>query len=375
MRVLVWQWGRRGAGPRFAMSLAEELRQILGTEALLSLSSGAEILQVPVPVCCDLLVDTYAGRIGLAWRFAQAPLIVYRLTQRLAMLRIDVAVCAMPGPLDLLLRAALRRIGVPVVVVVHDADAHPGDVTPLLMMLQRQLMRRADAVVALSTHVAVRLSEQCGVAAGRLFVMPHPPLIFGPMPPPPLAHGSAARLLFFGRLLAYKGLDLLASAVRQLGARRDWELRVVGSGPESVELGALRGLPGVTVENRWVPEDEIGALFAWADIVVLPYKEASQSGVAPAAIAAGRYVVSTRVGGLVEQLGSEALATLCEPNSAGLAAALRALLDAPPGRRDVPAVDRRLAWRSMAELLLGRITSMLGSTDRDVIARREATKP
>jgi len=40
------------------------------------------------------------------------------------------------------------------------------------------------------------------------------------------------------------------------------EVRVVGSGPESAVLDTLRGLPGVVVENRWVPEDAVGALLA-----------------------------------------------------------------------------------------------------------------
>jgi glycosyltransferase involved in cell wall biosynthesis len=303
---------------------------------------------------------TYAGRAGLAWRWVQAPLIVNWLTRQLVALRIDVAICAMPGPLDLLLQAALRRIHAPVIVVVHDADAHPGDATPLLMTLQRQLLRRADAVAALSKHVAVRLVEQRVVDADKLFVIPLPPLIFGPMPPPPLAHGGPLRLLFFGRLLAYKGLDLLASAMRQLSIRREWELRVVGSGPESAELASLRALPGVTVENRWVPDDELSALFAWADVVVLPYKEASQSGIAPAAIAAGRFTVSTRVGGLIEQLENENLATLCEPNGTSLAAALCDLLDTSRAERPEPAsVDPRVAWRDVAELLLNRITSLM----------------
>ena len=178
----------------------------------------------------------------------------------------------MPGPLDLLLLVALRRLHVPAVVVVHDADAHPGDVMPLLMILQRRLTRRADAVVALSEHVAARLLEQQLVDPARLLVVSHPPFMFGPMPPPPRAHGGALRLLCFGRLLPYKGLDLLASALRLLGNRRGWEVRVVGSGPESAELAALRALPGVTVENRWVPEDEVGALIGWADVLVLPYQ-------------------------------------------------------------------------------------------------------
>jgi len=364
MRILVWQWGRRGAGPRFAASLADGLRMIPSTEAVLSLSTGAEILHGSAPPYCELPVSTYANVAGLVWRLAQAPLIIRRLARRLAKLRLDVAICAMPGPLDLLLLAALRRVHVPAVVVVHDADAHPGDEIRLLMILQRRLTRQADAVVALSTHVATRLGKQRLVADKRLFVMSHPPFMFGPMPPSPLTHGGAPRLLCFGRLLPYKGLDLLASAMHQLGTRREWELRVVGSGPESPELASLRGLPGVTVDNRWVPEDEIGALIAWADVLVLPYKEASQSGIAPAAAAAGRFVVSTRVGGLIEQLQNEDLARLCDPNAASLAAALRDLLDAPCGKQTNNApIDPRLAWRDMAERLLDRITtSVLGST-------------
>ena len=160
MRVLVWQWGRRGAGPRFAASLADGLRLVPGTEALLSLSSSAEILQGPEPPRCQLPVATYSGAMGLAWRMAQAPLLVNRLAAQLAELRLDVAICAMPGPLDLLLVAGLRRIGTPAVVVVHDADAHPGDNMPSLMFLQRRLTRRADMVVALSEHVATRLRAQ-----------------------------------------------------------------------------------------------------------------------------------------------------------------------------------------------------------------------
>jgi glycosyltransferase involved in cell wall biosynthesis len=376
MRVLVWQWGRRGAGPRFAAALADGLRMLPGTEALLSLSTSAEILQGPAPPHCELPVATYSSALGLFWRLARGPLMIASLARRLAVLAPDVAICAMPGPLDLLLLTALRRNGVPAVVVVHDADAHPGEATRLLMFLQRRLTRRADAVVALSEHVATRLREQRLVDASRLFVVPHPPFLFGPPPPPPFAHGGPPRLLCFGRLLPYKGLDLLASAMRRLGDAQAWELRVVGSGPEGAELAALRALPGVTVENRWVPEEAIGGLIAWADVLVLPYKEASQSGVAPAAIAAGRLVVSTRVGGLVEQLRNEKLATLCEPDADSLAAVLRGLLVAPPSvlAPQMP-TDPRAAWRDVAERLLHAITTSVlggaadGAASNVVVAR------
>jgi glycosyltransferase involved in cell wall biosynthesis len=89
----------------------------------------------------------------------------------------------------------------------------------------------------------------------------------------------------------------------------------------------------VTVENRWVPEGEIPALLEWADGVVLSHREASQSGVAAAALAARRFLVATRIGGLVEQAAGDPAAILCELSAEGLADGLRAMLVAPaPGR-------------------------------------------
>ncbi len=90
------------------------------------------------------------------------------------------------------------------------------------------------------------------------------------------------------------------------------------------------------VENRWVPEGEVGSLLAWADGVVLPYREASQSGVAAAAVEAGRFVVATRVGGLPDQLRDAPGLVLCAPESTDLARAIGEVLLAPmPETREV----------------------------------------
>jgi glycosyltransferase involved in cell wall biosynthesis len=366
MKALVWQWGRRGAGPRVAVELAVGLRLVPGTEAMLSLSTEAEILRGPSPPCCQLPVRTYNGVAGFIFRLMAAPFALPSLARRVRALAPDVAICAMPGPLDLLLVAVLRRAGIPIVVIVHDADAHPGDGLPLQMALQRRLTRRADALVALTEHVAVRLREQ-GLAgtpeSGRpLLRASLPPFVFGPAPPLPRVHGGKLRVLSFGRLLPYKGLDLLADALRRLGPLRDIEVRIVGSGPESGALAALRSLPNVQVENRWVPEREVGELLAWADALVLSHREASQSGVAAAAIAARRWVVSTRVGGLKEQLREQPLAVLCEANPDSLAAALRGLLEAPPAISLLGGDDPRAEWRRVAEKLLTEI-------DRALLAR------
>jgi glycosyltransferase involved in cell wall biosynthesis len=368
MRVLVWYWGKRGAGPRVAVELAAGLRLAPGVEAVLSLSTSAEILRGPTPPACELPVPTYSGVGGFLRRLVAVPFAAATLSRRVRALRIDVALCAMPAPLDLLMMRALRRAGVPAIVVVHDADTHPGDGLPFQMALQRKQTREADALVALTSHVAARLREQglIGPEEGgkRLFMASLPPLVFGPPALPPGSHGGRLRLLSFGRLLPYKGLDLLAEALRLLGPAPGMEIRIVGSGPESATLDTLRALPGVSVENRWVPEEEVGSLLAWGDALVLSHREASQSGVAAAAVAARRWVVATRVGGLAEQLRGEPLARLCEPDPASLATALRGLVDSPPVADAVPC-DPRVAWREVAESLVRQIEQdLLGHPQR-----------
>ncbi len=335
MRVLIWQWGRRGAGPRYAAELARSFRTVPGTEALLSLSTGAELLETATRPVCALPVRTYSGLPSFAGRVVTAPVLVPSLAGWVRRERVDVALCAMPAALDLAMAAALGLSRIPYAVVVHEADLHPGDRFASQIRLQRWLVRGADAVFALSTHVADRLREQRLVVGKPLLMAALPPFDYGAELAPPGAHGGKLRLLSFGRLLPYKGLDLLAESLALLGPRDDFEVRVVGSGPESADLDRLRALPGVTVENRWVSEGEIPVLLGWSDALVLSHREASQSGVAAAAIAARRWVIATRVGGLAEQLGAEPTALLCEPEAASIAEAIRTLLGAdrmPPSR-------------------------------------------
>ncbi len=357
MKILVWQWGRRGAGPRYAAELAASLRALPGVQSVLSLSAQSELLAQPEPPPCDLPFSTYTSMASFLLRLPAAPFQIGPLAAQIRRFAPDVAICAMPAALDLLMARALRRAGVPFLVVVHDADIHPGDGFPMQMGLQRALVREADGLIALTAEVGRRLHAQDLVGDRPLVMTSLPPLTFGPPPPPPRAHAGPLRLLSFGRLLPYKGLDLLADALRLIGPRPDMELRVVGSGPQAPALDALRALPGVTVENRWVPEGEVAALLAWSDALVLSHREASQSGVAAAAIAAGRWVIATRVGGITEQLAAEPTARLCDPTAESLANAVLGLLAAPPAPS--PQDDPSTTWRDVASALVRQIGGTL----------------
>jgi glycosyltransferase involved in cell wall biosynthesis len=342
-----------GSGPRFAAMLADGLRGLPGVTPALCLSSRADVLAGGNRPECALLVPTYNGLASFIFRVLAAPAMVLSLRRRLRVLAPDLAVCGHPGPLDLIMSIALRSLRVPIAVIVHDADLHPGDGWPFLMRLQRALCRSADFVASLTTHVGRRLVEQdlAGPNGERLIRLFLPPMRY-PGGPERVPDGRL-RLLFFGRLLPYKGPDLLLETLQALGPRPDVLVRVVGSGPSSPILDALSALPGVEIDRRWVPEDELGAVFGWADALILPYREASQSGVAAIGLAAGRGIIATNVGGLAEQLAGQPGVTLCPPDPMRLADAVRRLAESGGGAEPAR-VDADAAWRDMArDLLLG----------------------
>ena len=373
LRVLVWQWGRRGAGPRFAAALAAGLAQVPQTEPLLSLSRGAEILTGPDVPPCDLPVTTYGSLTGAARRVLTAPVLAAGLWRSLRRRRPDVAICAMAGPLDLVMAGVLALLRVPFALIVHEVTAHAGDRWQVQYRLQRLLAARADILVALSRHVAAQLAADPGTAGTPVIVAEHPPFSLGDPTRAPRAEGGPLRLLLFGRLLPYKGLDLLADALTRLGARDGLRVRVVGQGPQTPALDRLRALPHVTVENRWVPETELAALFAWSDAVVLAHREASQSGVAAAALGAGRWVVATRVGGLPEQLAGVPHVWLCAPEPAALARAIAEAMACPAGSRDVTRQAAR--WALLGQRIVDVLEKQLSGSATGRHSRRSTEDP
>jgi glycosyltransferase involved in cell wall biosynthesis len=124
--------------------------------------------------------------------------------------------------------------------------------------------------------------------------------------------GAPLRLLFLGRIMPYKGLSLFVDMVECL--RRDGfavEAGVAGEGALGSEAGRLAALRAEVI-NRWLSEDEIGALLSRYHAVVLSHTEASQSGVAAAAFGSGLPVIATPVGGLIEQVDDGRTGVLAE---------------------------------------------------------------
>lgn len=348
MKLLVWHWGRRGAGPIFAVQLRDAL-SALGNDTALSLAKDAEILAPPNAVQCDWAEPTYTNAADYLLQRTASLLPSRRSLAQLKQISPDFAICAMPALLDQRMVRALRKQRIPYAVLVHDAAAHPGDGLSFRLLGQARLLRDAAALFPMSAHVQAQLQDQGFGRNGQTVTkLLHPPFSFGAMKPA-FAHGGKPRVLNFGRLLPYKGLDMLADALTALGPDLPFEMRICGDGPVSEELARLRAMPGVQVDHRWIPESELRDLIEWSDAVVLPYREASQSGVAAAAIGQGRLVVATNVGGLPEQLANTPGAILCEPNAAAIAEALKQI-KAPT--KPASAISAEANWQTIAAKML-----------------------
>lgn len=339
-RILLWHWGQAGAGAKFTYELIRELRNVPGIIPSISAVEGSELASLiqSIDGMPAYIARTFNGnKNSLYGKFAAAcgllrlPSVARSFEVFLSEQQCDVAVSTMASIWDTSALGGLRRTGTRFILVLHDAKLHPGDEYPFREVLMRREIEAADALIVLSDHVRQEVQALYDFPGDRIWTVPHGAFTFGQDAPQArdLTGERPLRLLFFGRILPYKGLDHLLNAYRILHERNvPVELEIVGSGDMAPYERHLQGLKGITVLNKWVGEDEIADAMARTDLVVLPYIEASQSGVAAAALTAGLPIVATPVGGLVEQVTDRQTGIIAKGmTAADLADAIRSLSD------------------------------------------------
>jgi glycosyltransferase involved in cell wall biosynthesis len=252
----------------------------------------------------------------------------------------------------------------PRVLTAHNVIAHEQRAGQAAA--RRRLLRAMDAVVVHSEHgrdEAVRL----GAAPGRLRVIPHGAFDYltrqeDELPlPEPLAEVQGPVVLLFGLVREYKGVDVLLRAWRRV---RDAELWIVGM--PRMDMAPLRALApaGVRFVPRFVGDLELPAYFRRADLVVLPYRDADQSGVLYTALAFGKPLLLSDVGGFGEVAAHGAARLVPPGNDEALAAALNELLGDPAARGELAAAAARAAagpysWDEVARSTLALYRELL----------------
>jgi glycosyltransferase involved in cell wall biosynthesis len=239
-------------------------------------------------------------------------------------------------------------------------DVLPREPKPGQLDGQRRLYERMDAIVVHSEHGAARLRDELRLDPARVHVIPHGALdaltaVEG-APPAELGAPAGPVVLFFGLIRPYKGLDVLLEAWRAAD-RGAAELWVVGM--PRIDPSFIAG-PNVKTALRFVSGAELAGAFRAADLVVLPYREIDQSGVLFTALAFGKPLLLTTVGGFSEIDAAEHVPP-GDPDA--LADALTRLL-ADPARLDELAAASRAAaagpysWDAIARRTLELYASL-----------------
>ena len=199
--------------------------------------------------------------------------------------------------------AAMTRASATIVLTVHDPVPHEGRdrlAAQKMAWARTRLRRQADIIVVHGAYCGRLMRERIGFATQQVVESEHglilePPALL-PLPAAPL------KLYFFGRMEAYKGVEVLLSMAESLHDEGlPFELTIAGHGPELDRLQArFERLPEVSVYNGFVPPLQVMASIQAADCVLLPYLSATQSGVLAAAFAGRRYVIASETGGITD---------------------------------------------------------------------------
>lgn len=309
----------------------------------------------------------------------------------------------------------------PLVLTAH--DVLPREPRPGQLAAQRRLYDRFDAIVVHSEHGRARLVDELGADGDRVHVIPHgvfthlaagAPGALGGIPGerPPRGGVSArstgvqpketfeetaketfeetgpqrvrapARMaelagfraqrdkpvvLMFGLMRPYKGIDVLLDAWRGSAYGEapieDAELWIAGM--PKMDIAALQaGAPAnVRFDARFIGDDELPAYFERADLVVLPYLQADQSGVLFTALAFGKPLLLSDVGGFPEMASTGAARVVPAGDAHALARALRELLADTAALSEMRAKARaaaggRYSWEQIAAQTLALYRSL-----------------
>ena len=224
----------------------------------------------------------------------------------------------------------LRRKGIPVITILDNVIPHEPKFFD--KPFSRWFLKQNTACVAMSEAV---LRDMLSLTPHKPYVLQPHPLYdhFGKKMDKTQAQAQLGldtdrrTLLFFGLIRDYKGLDLLIDAMPLLG--ESYQLVIAGESYGSFEkyeaqIAASGCADRIKVFNRYIDDEEVPAFFSAADICVLPYKSATQSGITAIALHFELPLVATPVGGLAESIEKPGIGLMTDGISAeAIAEAIR----------------------------------------------------
>lgn len=164
-------------------------------------------------------------------------------------------------------------------------------------------------------------------------------------------------LLFFGLIRDYKGLDLLIEAMNYLDD--SYQLIIAGECygdfakyQERIDKSTAKGR--IKVLNKYIDDKEVPLLFSASDLLVLPYRSATQSGVLPVAYHFEIPILATDVGDLPDSVGVQGTGLICKPEAISISEGIKKVFaeDRQHFIINIQEEKKSLSWESFAKALI-----------------------
>jgi glycosyltransferase involved in cell wall biosynthesis len=202
----------------------------------------------------------------------------------------------------------------------HDEKPHLGNDIHFLELVNKFVYRNVNGVFTLSNFVKKTLIDKFNIHEEKIFSFrlgEHYHLSRTINKDSGFMKDTILHMVFFGRIQEYKGVDILVNAFENLCKEKDstkYQLTIAGEGTVNQDLINKIDQLDVIFINYWISDNQLIDLLKDTDVIIIPYKEGTQSGPASIAISAGIPVIATNVGGIPEQVLDGVNGILIPPN-------------------------------------------------------------
>lgn len=206
----------------------------------------------------------------------------------------------MPSPFDVFLDLVAKINKVTIVRCIHETYPHAGEKYPRISSIKLRLAT-ADHILVFSNFVYSKVLEMSNKSVLKIDLpvkIDKRPNVLGIIDDIRIKSALKNKVpiyLCIGRIRKYKGIDLLIDAINSI------ELNAVFIIAGEGKIHSVPSNPNLVIINKWLSKHEFNELIEISSALVLPYTEASQSGIIPIAIANSKMIVSTGFGGFREQ--------------------------------------------------------------------------
>lgn len=305
--IVVNYTGRKGGGAVYAFEMTKGLIAN-GCKVHAIISKDVENIKSWQKLNLDslILLSTYSNSFNFAINTFNFILFKsYILKKRFTNISIDAVYVPMIQPWTGIINSIFT--GKQKIVTVHDPKPHSGS-NVLFNYLCKKNAMQADDIIILSESFKQYVEKVYHKNSKNIHVIPHGIFNFYRKIATNYCsiHYDKTKInfLFFGRITKYKGLHVLAEAYRKLSEEYDdITLTIVGNGNFDEYRAEYNDLKDVRIINCWIKDEEVAGFFNGSNIVtVLPYLDATQSGVIPIAMEYESLIIASNTGGLSEQV-------------------------------------------------------------------------